>query len=179
MKKSIQSLTKVTQVLTLILLCLTFSCQQLGKEAITEEEAKVLTEGVQEIWNEGNLALADELLAPDFVEHLIDFGDFGEDEDIVGIDAYKEHVTNMRTIVPDIHFTTEEIIVKDDKIVWRWTYTGTNTEPMGDIPPTGKKLRLSGISIVQVVNEKFAEEWTYHNEAAFLRQLGFTITPPK
>ena len=174
MKKSILLWTKITQVAILILLCFTLGCQQEVEEGITEEEAKTLIEEVLEIWNEDNLALAKELLAPDFVEHII-----GSREDVVGIDAYKEHVTYWRTVVPDIHFTTDEIIVKDDKIVWRWTFTGINTGPMGDILPTGKKLRISGISIIQVVNKKLVEEWTYHNGAAFLRQLGFTITPPE
>jgi len=100
MKKSTQLLTKVTQVLTLILLCFTFSCQQLGKEAITEEEAKAFIERDLEIWNEGNLALVDELFAPDFVLQPVDIS-----EDIVGIDAFKELVTGRRTMYPDLNVT--------------------------------------------------------------------------
>jgi len=174
MKKSTRLLTKATQVLILILLCLTFSCQQLGKEAITEEEAKTLIERELEIWNEGNLALVDELFAPDFVLQPVDIS-----EDIVGIDAFKELVTGRRTMYPDFNVTVEEIIVKDDKIVARWTVTGTNTGPMGDLPPTGKKVRFSGVTIFRVVNGKFVEKWTYCNDAAVLRQLGYTITPPQ
>jgi len=167
MKKSIRLLTKVTQVLTLIMLCLTFSCQQLGKEAITEEEAKAYIERELEIFNEGNLALVDELFAPDYVDHMGDIS-----EDLVGIDAVKEWATNIRTMFPDLNITTEEIIVKDDKIVARYTVTGTNTE-------YGKKVRVSVINIFRVVDGKFAEVWYYYNEAAVLRQLGYTITPPQ
>ena len=167
MEKSTWSLTKVTQVLTLIMLCFTFSCQQLGKEAITEDEAKALIEREREIWNEGNLALVDELYAPDFVLHFVDIR-----EDIVGIDAVKEWVTGARTMYPDVNVTTEEIIVKDDKIVERWTATSTNAE-------YGKKVRHSGVCIFRVVNGKFVEKWTYYNVASVLSQLGYTITPPK
>jgi len=137
------------------------------KESITEEEAKALIERVDEIWNEGNLALVDELYAPDFVEHFVN-----SSEDIVGIDAVKKWVTDARTRYPDLNVTTEEIIVKDDKIVVRWTTTGTNAE-------YGKKVRNSGVAITHVVNGKFAEEWFYYTGAAVLRQLGFTITPPQ
>jgi steroid delta-isomerase-like uncharacterized protein len=169
MKKSILLWTKTTYVATFILflLCLTFSCQQQVEEGLTEEEAKALVERELEIWNEGNLALADELIAPDYVRHEAD-----KPEDIVGIDAYKEYVTNVRTTYPDLKLTTEEIIVKDDKIVWRWTVTGTNA-------PYGKKMRFSVVSIHRIVNGKFVEEWAYWNEATMLRQLGYTITPPQ
>jgi len=165
MKKSILSWTKTTYVVTFILflLCFTFSCKQQVEEGITEEEAKALVEKELEIWNEGNLALADELFAPDYVLHEVDIS-----EDRVGIDAYKEYVIGTRTMFPDYNLTTEEIIVKDDKIVWRWTCTGTNTGPMGDIPPTGKKVRFSGVCITRVVNGKGVERLVYRNEAAFL-----------
>jgi len=63
--------------------------------------------------------------------------------------------------------------------VARWTVTGTNTGPMGDLPPTGKKVRFSGVTIFRVVNGKFVEKWTYYNELTILRQLGYTITPPQ
>ncbi len=170
MKKSILLWTKTTYVATFILflLCLTFSCQQQVEEGITEEEVLNLVEGELEIYNEGNLALADELIAPDYVEHTDD-----DSEDIVGIDAFKEDVTILRTDFPDFKFTIEEIFVKDNKIVERWIATGTSAET------TDKKIRVSGISILHVVNGKFVERWTHYNEATVLRQLGFTFTPPQ
>lgn len=174
MKKSIHLLKKVTQLLTLILLCLAFSCQQLGKETITEEKAKALIDIDDEIWNEGNLDLIDEFYPSDFVIHEVDIS-----EDLVGIDAYKEYVTDTRTMCPDYNCTLEEIIVKDDKIVARYTVTGTNTGQFGDLPPTGKKLRISVINIFRVANGKLAEVWIYYNLAAVLQQLGYTITPPQ
>ena len=58
------------------------------------------------------------------------------------------------------------------------TLTGTNTGPREGQPATGKKIRLSGVTISRIVNGKIAEEWLYYNAAAFLTQLGFTITPP-
>jgi len=175
MKKSILLWTKTTYVAAFILflLFLTFSCQQQVKEGLTEEEAKALVERDLEIWNEGNLAMADELIAPDYVEHHADVS-----EDIVGIDAFKEYVTNLRTNYPDLNLTVEELIVKDDRIVWRWIATGTNTGTTSDLPPTGKKSRHEGVGILRVVDGKIIERLAYYNEATVLRQLGYTITPP-
>ena len=50
----------------LVLLCFTFSCQQAG-EGITEEEAKVLFNKGYEMWNEGNMDIVDEIIAPEYV----------------------------------------------------------------------------------------------------------------
>ncbi len=175
MKKSILLWTKTTYVATFILflLCLTFSCQQQVEEGITEEEVQNLVERELGIYNEGNLALADEIIAPDYVEHTAGFP-----EDVVGIEAFKDSVTNLRTDYPDFNVTVEETIVKGDRIVSRWIVTGTNTGTTGDLPPTGKKIRIEGVNILRIVDGKVVERWTYYNQAAVLIQLGFTITPP-
>ena len=175
MKNSILLWTKITYVATFILflLCLAFSCQQQVKEGLTEEEAKALVERDMEIYNEGNLALAEDHIAPDYVAHSAD-----SPEDVVGIDAFKEGITNLRTNYPDLNLTVEELIVKDDRIVWRWIITGTNTGTTSDIPPTGKKIQIEGVGILRVVNGKIIERLIYYNEATVLRQLGYTITPP-
>ncbi|GAI75712.1 unnamed protein product, partial [marine sediment metagenome] len=123
---------------------------------------------------EGNLAMADELIDPNYVEH-----DAANPEDIVGIDAFKEQITYIRTNYPDFNVTAEELIVKDDRIVCRWIATGTNTGTTNDLPPTGKKIQIEGVDILRVVDGKIVERLMYYNEATMLRQLGFTITPPQ
>lgn len=178
MKKSIRLFTKITQVVTLILLCFTISCQQQVRDTITEEEAKALADRYIEARNEVNLALLDEIYAPDIVVH-----DCSYPEDIVGLDALKNQYTFSHTAFPDFNITYEKIIIKGDKIIWfPWTLTGTNTghfhTPLGDLPPTGKKVRISGVAIDRIVNGKVVEEWVFWNVLDMLQQLGFTITPP-
>lgn len=174
MKETFWLLTKITSVITLIFLCFILSCQKQAEEALTEEEVKTLNGRISEIFNEGNVALVDELYTPEVVRH-----DCGLPEYIIGLDALKNYFTNNRTTFPDMNMTIEETIVKGDKIVWRWTITGTNTGSMGEIPPTGKKVRFSGVSIALLVEGKMAEIWDFYNQAALLQQLGFTITPPQ
>ncbi|MBA7669903.1 hypothetical protein ES703_78041 [subsurface metagenome] len=177
MKKSLLQITMIIPII--LLLCFTFSCQQQVEEGITEEEAKSFMDAVLDIWNEGNLALIDEHYATDYVRHYVDIY-----EDIVGIDAFKQWITNARTIWPDFNVTQEgEMIFKDDKIVSRWIAEGTNTGPLimpfGTFPSTGKKVRFYGVFIIHVIEEKIVEEWIYLNQASLLQQLGFTFTPPQ
>lgn len=174
MRKLILIWTKTTYVATFILfvLCLTFSYQQQVIGGLTEEEVQNLTKIELEVYNEGNLTLVNEFLDPNYIEHTAD-----KPEAVVGIEAFKERVTYLRTIYPDLNLSIVETIVKDDRIVWRWVSTGTFTGT-NDLPPTGKKMRIEGVGIIRVVNGKIAERLIYYNEATVLRQLGYTITPP-
>lgn len=180
MKKSI--IQFITIIPLALLLCLNFSCQQPTEEAveegITEEEAKALLDNALEIWNNGNLSLVEDVFAPDVVAHTSTFP-----EDIVGLEGIKNWVTFARTAYPDLHMTFDEVIVKGDKIVARFTLTGTNTGPLsmptGELPPTGKEVHIIGLGIDRVQNGKIAEELVVYNVLDMMLQLGFTLTPPQ
>ncbi len=168
----------ITIIPLVLLLCLAFSCQKQGEKGITEEEGKAIGDDYLKARNEVNLALLDKIYAPDVVVH-----DCSYPEDIVGLDALKEYYSYTHEAIPDLHATIDETIVKGDKIVWMWTFTGTNTglfhTPLGDIPATGKKVQFSGVAIDRVDEGKIVEEWVYFNVLHVLQQLGFTLTPPQ
>lgn len=169
---------KLLMVIPLVfLLCFTFNCQQRVEEGITEEEAKALLDSALEIWNNGNLALVEDVFAPEIVAHTSTFP-----EDIVGLEGIRNWVKFARTAFPDIYMTFDEVIVKGDKIVARFTVTGTNTGPLsmpfGELPPTGKKVQFSGLGIDRVQNGKITEELVVYNVLEMLQQLGFKLTPP-
>jgi steroid delta-isomerase-like uncharacterized protein len=173
MKKSISLLTKITPVLILLSLCFILSCQQEGANKEAEEDMKALSNRALKIWSEGNYALLDELYSPEIVRHEVNIN-----EDIVGTKEYKDNVTLVRTAYPDFNVTSDEVFVKDDRVVLRWTVTGTNTGPFGDQPATGKRIQFSGVNINRVIDGKIVEEWVYFNLAAELKQLGYTFNPP-
>ena len=165
---------KILMVIPLvILLCFTFGCQQ-GEEGITEEEEQAFTDRVLEMWNEANITIVDEVYAPEIVRH-----DCGVPEDIVGLENVKNHLENFFNAFPDLNISVDETIVAGNKMAQRWTMTGTNTGSMGVMPPTGKNVRFSGISIVHMVNGKAVEIWDFYNVLDMMQQLGFTLTPPQ
>jgi len=161
-----------------ILLCFTFSCQKQAEEVITEEEAKAIHNLYVEARNTVNLDLLDEIYAEDVVVH-----DCSAPEDIIGLDALKEYYSHTHKAFPDLHATIDEIIVKGDKIICVWTFSGTNTgslhTALGDMPATGNKVQFSGVVIDRVEEGKMVEEWVYFNVLHLLQQLGFTLTPPQ
>jgi len=175
MEESGCSVTILFRIAILVLICLTFSgCQQQTTDAITEEDAKALMDRYMEIHNEGTLELADEIFHPEFVLKTPFLP-----EPIVGIQALKDVITNLRKTFADFKGTIEEVVVKGDKIWSRYTMTGTNTGPLGDLPPTGKKMHVTGMAITRVADGKIIEDQTYWNVLGLYQQLGFTLTPPQ
>ncbi|MCK5068286.1 MAG: ester cyclase [Bacteroidales bacterium] len=139
-----------------------------------EKERIAMADKYVKAWNEGNLSLFDEVLSTECVRHHVDFS-----EDLIGIEAIKEYVTSIWTGFPDFNVTVDELIIAEDHTIARWTVTGTNTGPSGDSPPTGKKVKYSGVEVARVVDGKTIETWIYTNRAALLTQLGYIITPPE
>ncbi|MCK5379312.1 MAG: ester cyclase [Acidobacteria bacterium] len=148
-------------------------CRQQAADTSATEAMTALAERAQSIWNEGDLELIDDLVAPGYVRHVVDIS-----QDIVGSVEFGEAVVAFRTQFPDFHVAFDEVIIAGDRIVLRWTVTGTDTGAVGELPPTGMPIQISGASVIHVIDGKFAEEWMYYNEGTMMQQLGFTLVPP-
>ena len=77
-----------------------------------------------------------------------------------------------RTSFPDFHVTSEDIIAEGDKVVSRWTASGTHKGELFGIPPTGKKATWKGISIYRFADGKIVEAWGDADFLGLLQQLG-------
>jgi len=128
---------------------------------------KALANTDLKVWNKGDLELYDKILSPKIIRHEVDIK-----EDIIGIEANKENVTFNRTAFPDFKVTFNDLIIKGEKVVVRWIAKGTNTGPFGKLPPTGKKIKISGVTISHIVKKKVKEQWVFYNQAEVLTQLG-------
>jgi len=161
-----------------ILLCFALSCKKQPEQGITEEEAKTLMDGALKIFNEGDMSLIAGIYAPEVIAHTSTFP-----EDLIGHEGIKKWVESSRAIFPDLNMTFDESIIKGNKIVTVWTLSGTNTGPVsmpsGTLPPTGKKVRVTGLAIDDVQNGKIVKETVVYNVLELMMQMGFTLTPPK
>jgi len=108
---------------------------------------------VEELWNKGNFALADQLISADYV--LLD----PNLPDVKGPEGIKQMISTRRQAFPDVRFQIEDQIAEGDKLVTRFTVTGTHKNDFAGIPATGKKIRVAGIPISRFVGEKVVEEW--------------------
>jgi steroid delta-isomerase-like uncharacterized protein len=72
----------------------------------------------------------------------------------------------------DGHWGIEEIFSTGDRVIVRWTGSGTHNAELNGIPPTGKDIRVDAISIHRMSDGKIAETWEVWDTLGFLQQLG-------
>ena len=135
---------------------------------MSAEQNKALARRVlEEMFNKGNLDAADELLAPDYVDH-----DPAMPEDVHGPEGFKQYVGAYRSAFSDLHVQIEDQVAEGDKVVTRWTGTGTHDGELAGIAPTGKRLTLPGMEIVRISGGKLVKGWEGYDSMNMMRQLG-------
>ena len=141
----------------------------------TEENKMAIRRLTDEALNQGNMDVLDHVLADTFTYH--DPANPG----VTSRDDYKQFVAALRTTFPDIHFTIEDEVADGDQLAIRWTMRGTHrgdlVMPAGPIPPTGKQVQVSGITLIRFTEGKVVEEWQNADNLGFLQQLGVIPTP--
>jgi steroid delta-isomerase-like uncharacterized protein len=138
-----------------------------------QENIELLTRWFQEVWNEGKTQTVHELLSPDAVA----LGQAGAGIELHGPKDFVSFVEQIRGAFPDIKVAVEDAFGCDDKVALRWSATMTHRGDALGIPATGKSVRLTGITIVRIVNGKMVAGWDNWDELGMLEQIG-VYTPP-
>ena len=140
---------------------------------LTETNKTVSRRFLEEVWNKGNLAALNEIIAKDHVNS----GPGTLPGLPTGPEGSKQLVTVYRNAFPDVHFTIDEQIAEGDKVVTRWTAHGTHKGELVGIPATGKSSTVTGINVDRVVNGKIAESWGIFDQFGMMQQLGVIPVP--
>ena len=122
-------------------------------------------------WNHGDFSLAEQIFDPNVVDHF---------DKAQGIAVVKQLIINFRTAFPDLKFSLDDEVVEGDKVVHRWTMTGTHEAPLMGIPATGKQATWTGITIFRFADGKIVERWANVDVLGILQQLGVIpeMAPP-
>ena len=121
----------------------------------------------EEVWNKGNLPVADELFADNYSHHDSSTPEFGR-----GPESEKKRATLYRTAFPDVRLTVEDIIAEGETVTARWSRKGTHKGDLRGIAPTGKQFTISGISVARFTNGKMVEGWVNWDALGLMQQLG-------
>ena len=135
-----------------------------------EENKALVRRFVEEFWNEGNMATADELMAPDAEIHM----PTGE---LVDLDGLKGFAGAFRESFPDWHSTFEELIAEGDRVAERWTGRGTHRGALQGIAPTGKRVEVPGSVFYRIVDGKIVEFRGQLDMMGLMQQLGAIPSP--
>ena len=117
--------------------------------------------------NRRDLDALDRLFDPELINH-------GADPDEPrGAYHFKQVFRNFIAACPDFKVTVEDQIAKDDKLIVRWTDTGTHTgAPLLGVPATGTQIILTGIDILRIRDGKIVERWAESDKLYLLQTLG-------
>ncbi|MGC1416135.1 MAG: ester cyclase [Candidatus Acidiferrum sp.] len=121
----------------------------------------------EEVWNKGQVAVADELFASTYTHHDSSTPDLGR-----GPEGEKKRVALYRNAFPDIRFTVEDMLAEGETVVARWSCRGTHKGELNGIAPTGKQFNITGQSIARFTNGKMFEGYVNWDALGLMHQLG-------
>ena len=136
----------------------------------TEENKVLVRRFVEEFWNEGNAAAAEELMASDAEIHM----PTGE---LVDLDGLKGFAGAFRQAFPDWHSTFEELVAEGDRVAERWTGRGTHRGELQGIAPTDRRVEVPGSVFYRIVDGKIVEFRGQLDMMGMMRQLGVMPSP--
>jgi len=120
---------------------------------------------VDEAQSRGNLAVVDELLADDFVDHT----------PFPGVPPTREGVKMLfgylRAAFPDLHVRIDEQVAESEKVVTRKTFAGTHQGEFMGAPGTGRAVAWEVIDILTFREGKIAEHRVILDRMAIQQQI--------
>jgi predicted ester cyclase len=130
-----------------------------------EQNKAIMRRMIEEVWNKGNLLVADELFAP---EHTSPSA-----PDLPpGPESVKMLTTMFRSAMPDYHMTIDMIMADDTKVVARFIQSGTHVgAPLMGMPPSGRRAEWTEIGVLEIKDGKIVKSWYEVDMLSMLNQL--------
>jgi steroid delta-isomerase-like uncharacterized protein len=125
----------------------------------------------KEVWNQGKLSTIDELVSSDFVNHSPAPGLPADRE------GFKQFVMMYRNAFPDVKITIEDIVAEGDRVMIRWSATGTHKGEIMGVEPTNKEVDVTGMSENRISNGKVVEQWNEFDVMGMMQQIGAIPQP--
>jgi predicted ester cyclase len=128
-----------------------------------------------EFWGRPNIAAADKFCSTSYKFHL------GRMLELPNLDAFKQFFSGWFSGFPDFSCpVSEPMIAESDRVVTRYAWSGTHTAAspavFNGLPPTGKKVTVTGITIDRLADGKIVETWCEEDVMGLAQQLG--VVPP-
>ena len=136
-----------------------------------EENKAIARRLTEEVVNKGNLAVLDEVVDTNIVDHNPMIPDQAP-----GLEGAKQFFGMLRTAFPDWDSNIDVIIAEGDKVAVRFSGSGTHQGEFFGIPPTGKQVTTTGNVIYRIAGSKIVDQWINADMLGMLQQLG--VVPP-
>ncbi len=139
---------------------------------MSAEEMKACARRIaDELFNQGDLVVADEIFSPSLVNH-------SPEMHVDGREGLKRFVVALRNAFPDLSAIVEDQIAEGDKVAQRIRWSGTHMGRFLDVPPTGRRVIAELMEIHRLgPGGKFVERWISLDRLLLLQQLGADAEP--
>jgi steroid delta-isomerase-like uncharacterized protein len=135
-----------------------------------EENKATVMRFDEEVWNRRNPAAIDALVTSDYVL-------YAPGSPPLDREGHKQFTAAMLAAFSDARSTTHDLVAEGDKVAWRWSFRGMHTGAFMGIPPTGKEVTLTGISVLRLEGGKIAEQRAEADMLGLMQQLGAVPAP--
>ena len=136
-----------------------------------DANAALIRQFYDETFNRGNVAFAERVHGPGYRYH-----DTTAPGAPVDHETYMARNAGFAAAFPDRRVDIEDLIATGDRVVARAVLHATHTGPLGDIAPTGRKVRLASTIIYRFDQARVVEEWEIFDKLGMYQQL--RVTPP-
>ena len=141
---------------------------------MSDQNKTVVRRLFDELWNKGNLLVADEIIAPTYLHHDASTPDLGR-----GPESEKKRVNLYRTAFGDFRLNIEGLFADGETIVARWSCRGVHKGDLNGIAPTGNQFAITGVTICRFDHGKIVEGFVNWDALGLMRQLGVVPEPAK
>ena len=131
---------------------------------MSEANKQMAKRWFDEVWNKGRREAIDEMLGADCVIH-------DGDTSIRGPQEFMQYFDRFQNAFSDIHFEFPEAIAEGDLVYLRWVVTHLHSGDGLGIPASGKRLRVTGMTLVRIVNGRFVEAWQNWDMMGMMEQI--------
>jgi len=164
-----------------LILCFMVGCQdkaamaeleEFRAQAALEEQNKEIVKDFLEELSKGNVEIWKELCSSEFALYYP-----SEATEPMSLEQAYESFQILFKGFPDLNWNIRELIAKGDKVIARFTVTGTHEGEYRGILATGNKVNISEIVIFQFKDGKCIETREEADALSFMHQLGMELKP--
>ncbi len=123
-----------------------------------------------EVWEKGNVDFAVEVFADDYVRH-----DLRPNQAGPGGAGQAKIAAAFRAAFPDLTWTVDLMLAEGDLVAARWTAEGTFEGMWGDLQPTGRRARFSGVNLFRFADGRVVEIWNHRDDLGLMQQVGAAV----
>jgi steroid delta-isomerase-like uncharacterized protein len=131
------------------------------------QDVQTILDSVVELWNTGNADIAARIYSDDCPRI-----DPNVPDGTRGGAAIARYVAEVRSAYPDFHLEVIDSLSQGDRLAVHWVVTGTHKGEFRGIPPTGKQIEISGVTLTRIKDGKLAEDRVYFDRMTMFEQLG-------